>query len=132
MAVRTCVMVAEDDPEIRARLADALRADGCVVVVAKDGSGVVAYAEDTLVFDIPRPRIHALVTGAELTDVRGDRVLSRLADMGWTLPTVVLASRADEELDELAECLDAHVVLGAPEPPRVLETVRGALLHPAA
>jgi CheY-like chemotaxis protein len=119
-------MVAETNAAVRRRLEDALRADGCVVIVAKDGAGVVAYAEDTLVFDIPRPRVHVLVADADL-DVRGAKVLSQLARMGWRLPTVLLAERLDDETRELAQRLDAAVIVGPPEPPRVLETVRGAL-----
>jgi len=132
VAATPCAMVAEADPEVRRAIVDALRADGWVVVVAQDGAGVVAYAEDTLLYDIPRPRVHVLVAGAGLTDVRGVRVLSQLSRMGWTLPTVVLAPRFDEETDDIAQRLDAAVVLGPPDPPRVLETVRGVLLERGA
>lgn len=132
MAATPCVMVAGSDPEVRRAIADALRDDGCAVMVANDGARVVTYAEDALVFDIPRPRVHVLVTDADLTDLAGVKVLARLEGMGWSLPTVVLANRLDEETQRIARDLDAPVVLGRPDLPRVLESVRGALAEAAA
>ena len=116
------------DEALTRRLEAALRADGCDVVAVSDGARLLSYAEDALVFDIPRPRVHALIVAAT-PDGEGARALRRSAALGWRPPTLLLTRRLGPRTAELASTLGAAVVVGRPTPRRIRRAVR-SLLEP--
>ena len=84
------ILVAEDDPDIRANLARLLRLEGYRVVTAADGAAAMAAIQaerpDLLVSDLMMPGIDGLQLLAWL---RADLRTARL-------PVVLLTARADD------------------------------------
>jgi DNA-binding response OmpR family regulator len=82
------VLLAEDDPDISAPLARALRREGYDLVLATDGPSALESALDDeidlIVLDIGLPRLDGL------------EVCRRLRSDGQTVPVLILTARADE------------------------------------
>ncbi|RMG16346.1 MAG: response regulator [Planctomycetota bacterium] len=88
------VLVADDDPDFLAGVADDLRQRGLEVVTVADGLTALARAR-TESFD-------ALVLDLRLPGLRGDEILRALAEGGRSLPTIVVTGYAAEEAAVLA------------------------------
>lgn len=122
------IMVAEDDPDLRAAIAAGLRADGHSVIDVSDGAEVQSYAHDCMFLDLPRPRLDALVVDVCMPRVDGLTLLAYLRELGWNLPAVVVTGYASHELVEVARVLGAHAVLDKPlELEDLQRSVRDAL-----
>ena len=122
------IMVAEDDPDLRAAIVAGLRADGHSVVDVGDGTEVQSYVHDCMFLDLPRPRIDAIVVDVCMPRMDGLTLLGYLRELGWDLSVVIVTGYATKEITELASALGAYAVLGKPlELEDLQRSVRGAL-----
>jgi CheY-like chemotaxis protein len=114
MSISPCVLLAEDDDEVRDALADGLRRSGNEVIDVPDGKGVQAYIDDCAIYDAAVPRVHALVTDLWMPGVDGLGLLEHMRDVGLDLPTVVVTACADPQTQQAARDLGAVAVLTKP------------------
>jgi CheY-like chemotaxis protein len=107
----TRVLVADDDPEARATLAEMLEVLDCTVQTARDGAEALESIRqglpDAILLDLAMPRM----------DAEGFLVALRGTPEGARVP-VILVSGSPERAADLARRYRAHVV---PKPPDVVE-----------
>jgi DNA-binding response OmpR family regulator len=125
---RPCVLVADDDEDMRALLGIALRRDGYDVIEACDGAEVIEImgkrlrAPDAIVADVRMPGITGL---SALSDLRRD---------GCMTPFIIMTAQggpAAEELRALAERLGADAILSKPFDLDDLRTLVMNLMRPS-
>ncbi|WP_426748097.1 response regulator [Myxococcus faecalis] len=124
------VLVAEDQPEMRALLHRALKRRGYEVVEAADGPGLVKAIIDGLLAD------QTLVPDLIITDVRmpgysGLEVVARLRREGWTTPVILITAFGDAQLHRDAAQLGAACVLDKPFAMEDLCATAEALVPPS-
>jgi len=105
------VLLAEDDSELRALMADALRGDGFTVVELAGGV--------ELLEELQRLRDAGLGPSLVVSDIRmpgldGLRVLRRLRDWSCMAPVILVTAFAFEETLTDARGLGAAIVLSKP------------------
>jgi DNA-binding NtrC family response regulator len=133
MARAARVLLAEDDYDLRIAIADGLRAAGLEVIDVGNGDLVKSYLEDCLELDLPRPRIHVLVSDIRMPGQTGLNLLEYLQSIGQDVPTILVTAFGDPETHALARKLGARAVLDKPFDLDVLEkTVRDVLDERAA
>lgn len=105
-APRGAVLVAEDDAEVRATIADYLRARGLEVVEAADGVEALARLEQVrpagVVLDLLMPRLGGL------------DALRRIQLIDPAITVVVVTGIEDAEVERLAQSLGAAQILRKP------------------
>ena len=109
---RLLVLVADDDNDMRAVVVNALRADGCTTVEARDGEEVLdllrraqtdpELGPDVLLLDVKMPKLSGL------------GVLEALRVAKWSLPVVVITALSDESIHKVAMGLGAIRLLRKP------------------
>ena len=119
------VLLAEDDYDVRDSLRELLEARGFDVVDFGDATGVASYMEDGMLRDIPRPRVHALLTDLRMPNMDGVEMLERFHALGWELPVVVVTAFGDPETRARVTDLGAAAVLDKPvEGDELVRTLR--------
>nr|WP_323383283.1 response regulator [Myxococcus dinghuensis] len=107
------MLVAEDQPEMRALLRRALRRRGYEVVEAEDGPGLVQAIIDGLLADQTQvPDL--IVTDVRMPGYSGLEVVARLRREGWTTPVILITAFGDAQVHREAEQLGAARVLDKP------------------
>ena len=115
VAPQPCVVLAEDDREMRMLLAAALRKAGYDVVEALDGVDLL----DCIAWVVERRPDWSetvLVSDVRMPAMGGLEVLARLRSMGWPGPIILITAFGDEATHEL-ELREAHRLfreIGAP------------------
>ncbi|NTX06217.1 response regulator [Myxococcus sp. CA051A] len=110
---RPRVLVAEDQPEMRALLRRALKRQGYEVVEAADGPGLVKAIIDGLLADQTQvPDL--IITDVRMPGYSGLEVVARLRREGWTTPVILITAFGDAQLHRDAELLGAARVLDKP------------------
>lgn len=107
------VLVAEDQPEMRALLRRALQRRGYEVVDAADGPGLI----DAIVRGLLAARTQVpdlIVTDVRMPGFSGLEVLARLRREGWSTPVILITAFGDAQLHEDAARLGAARVLNKP------------------
>lgn len=109
------ILLAEDEPEMRAMLARRLRAQGHGIVEAKDGAQLFAFIDDMILGGSPWSAAFDLV----ISDVRmpgctGLEVLTWLRQRQWLLPFILITAFGDRELHAEARRLGAYAVFDKP------------------
>ncbi|MFP2929079.1 response regulator transcription factor [Pyxidicoccus sp. 3LG] len=107
------VLVADDQPEMRALLRRALLRRGYEVVEALDGPGLVQAIVDGLLekqTQVP----DLIVSDVRMPGFSGLEVLARLRREGWTTPFILITAFGDAQLHKEAEQLGAACVLNKP------------------
>ena len=122
--MRKTVLLAEDDPDLRAAMTELLRADGLDVIDVPDGADAWRYLDACIEQDLPRPRVHVLVTDLRMPGMSGVSLLQQLDALGHALPTVVVTG-LDE--DEVQKSTSAPGVLAVVRKPLDGDALRGAL-----
>jgi two-component system, OmpR family, KDP operon response regulator KdpE len=116
------VLVVDDEPPIRRFLRASLRAQGCHVLEAEDGSAALDL--------IGRNPPDVVILDLGLPDIDGVEVIRRLRHQGSTVPVIVLSSRTDEpgKVEALDLGADDYVTkpFGIEE---LLARLRAALRH---
>jgi two-component system, response regulator, stage 0 sporulation protein F len=128
MARAARVLLAEDDYDLRCAIAAGLRAAGHEVIDVGNGDLVKAYFEECLELDLPKPRIHVLVSDIRMPGQTGLNLLEYLRSIGADMPTILVTAFGDPETHELARKLGARAVLNKPFDLEMLEkTLRDVL-----
>ncbi|MBZ4415412.1 response regulator transcription factor [Myxococcus sp. RHSTA-1-4] len=107
------VLLAEDQPEMRALLLRALKRRGYDVVDAPDGPELIrAIVEGLMAKETQIPDL--IVTDVRMPGFSGLEVLARLRREGWTTPVILITAFGDAKLHEEAAQLGAACVLNKP------------------
>lgn len=105
---RACVLVVEDDADVREGLAARLRAHDFVVILAEDGNGALIkarkYIPDFVLLDLGLP------AGDGLSVLRRIKQIDELA----TIPVIVLSGRDASEAEGAALAAGAHAFFQKP------------------
>jgi CheY-like chemotaxis protein len=113
------VLVADDDDDMRALVAETLRADGCSTLEARDGQEVIDLL---LSLDEPGLRPDVLVTDVKMPKLSGLGVLHALMRARWSLPVIMMTVVSDGSIHTVAKRLGAVGVLHKPFDPNDLLT----------
>lgn len=109
------VLLAEDDEQLRALLAETLRQDGYDVVEARDGLELVDRVEEAAVQarsdGVP---ISLLISDVRMPMLTGLDVLHVLRVRQWTAPVMLITAFGDEATHREASQLEATAVLDKP------------------
>jgi len=107
------ILLAEDDAEMRALVAGALRADGYEVVEAKDGEELLRWIESTAQADGRNP-FAVIVSDVRMPGLSGMDVLAVLQCSYRVTPVILITAFGDEELHAEAAELGAVAVFDKP------------------
>jgi CheY-like chemotaxis protein len=119
------VLVAEDDDDMRALVAGALRSNGCSTLEARDGQELVELL--VLARKNPALRPDVVLTDLKMPRLSGLGVLEAVRRARWDLPVVMMTVVADDSIHAIAKRLGAVGVLQKPfEPGALLTAVRNA------
>jgi DNA-binding response OmpR family regulator len=103
------VLLAEDDADLRALLASALRDDGYEVVEACDGGRLLVRLAREYV-ESPLPQGYdLLVTDLRMPICSGLQILEKIRGAGWTTPAIVMTAFGDEPMRARVEALGASM-----------------------
>ncbi|RKH60098.1 response regulator [Corallococcus llansteffanensis] len=117
------ILIADDQPEMRALIRKMLVRRGYEVVEASDGPGLVQLLIDGLTADESRAP-DLIITDVRMPGFTGLEVLARLRREQWTTPVILITAFGDTQLHREALRLGAACVLNKPFE---LEELRGAV-----
>lgn len=109
-----CVLVAEDDDELRALILGALQARGYAAVGVRDGRELLDQLTSGVLAPAALPYPDALVTDMRMPGFSGLEVLSVLRSSGSRLPVIAITAFGDPETHARAFACGANVVLDKP------------------
>jgi len=111
----TCVLLADDDSQMRYVLAHHLRKWGYAVVEARDGHHLDAMIE-ALILDTPdhRPHVDVVLTDVRMPGPSGMQALARLHAHRVELPIILMTAFGDPDLHTEARLLGAAAVFDKP------------------
>lgn len=118
------IFLAEDDEDLRALLAAALRGDGHAVVEAKDGAELMRLLSDAL--EDARKAPDVVIMDVLMPFCSGLGVLTALRRVQWNLPVVVMTALRHESMHDYARRLGAAAVFAKPFD---VDDLRTALLN---
>ena len=119
------VLVADDDEDMRAFVAIALRADGCSTVEVHDGRQVLAMIRNRVDGEDLGPDV--VVADVRMPGLSGLAVLAAVQRTEWDLPVVLITALTDESIQMVARRLGAVSILQKPfEPEDLVTAVRNA------
>lgn len=110
--IRTTVLVADDDDDLRAVVVETLRADGYTVVEARDGAELLSLLSDTLDDPVSRPDV--IITDVLMPRLSGLGVLEELKRARVRLPVLMMTGFAPASVAAVAKRLGAVGVLKKP------------------
>jgi CheY-like chemotaxis protein len=108
----TTVLIADDDEDMRELVATTLRADGYVVLEARDGADLLGQLEAAL--DDPQARPDVVVTDIMMPRLSGLGVLDAIRRAQLHFPVILMTVLADESVYVVAKRLGAVGVLRKP------------------
>ena len=106
------VIVADDDDDLRTTVVLALRADGYIVVEARDGEELLALVADTVGDPATRPDV--VVADVRMPKLSGLGVLEELRRTHVRLPVLMMTGFAPQSVEVVARRLGAIGVLRKP------------------
>lgn len=118
------VLLAEDDREMRALLASALRRDGYEVIEAHSGFNLLEEMGVLLQHGEAAP-VDLIISDQRMPGFLGLEILSGLRQAGWSLPFILITGFGDRETHEEARRLGATAVF---DKPFDLDELRAAVL----
>lgn len=122
------VIVAEDDPEMRRLVVEALRKDGHLVTEAADGGRLLVHIAEAFDRDPALSLVDVIVTDVRMPVCTGLELLERLADARWRVPMILMTAFGDEDTRRRAERLGAVLF----DKPLSLDALREAVKRLAA
>jgi len=108
------VLLADDDPDLRDVLAEALRAEGFDVLEAKSGAQLLDMIAPSLLGKQGAPPAELVVSDLRMPGITGLSVLGGLRQLDRTLPFILITAFADPETHAVARRLGATAVLDKP------------------
>jgi DNA-binding response OmpR family regulator len=106
---RVRVLVAEDDPEMRRLVADALRKDGYEIVEEPDGGRLLVRIAAIYSFDRTSDPFDLIVSDVRMPVCSGLDILQGLRDAHWKTPVVLMTAFGDDETRARASKLGASL-----------------------
>jgi two-component system cell cycle response regulator CpdR len=122
------VLVAEDDPEMRRLVVEALRKDGHEVQEAADGGRLLVHIAEEFQRDASLALIDVIVSDVRMPVCSGLDLLERLVEARWHVPFVLMTAFGDDQTRRRAEGLGALLF----DKPLSLEALRAAVRRLAA
>jgi CheY-like chemotaxis protein len=124
----TRVLVADDDPDLRQVIAEALRAEGFEVIEAESGPQLLDLIGPTLMGKPGGPPFELVVSDYRMPGISGMSVLGGLRQFDGRLPFIMITAFGDPVTHAEARRLGATAVLDKPfEMRRLIELVRESL-----
>ena len=117
------VIVAEDDPEMRRLVVEALRKDGHEVTEAADGGRLLVQIAEAFDHDPSLSLVDVIVSDVRMPVCNGIELLERLADARWRVPMILMTAFGDEDTRKRAERLGAVLF----DKPLSLDALRDAV-----
>jgi two-component system response regulator (stage 0 sporulation protein F) len=108
------VLVADDDAEMRALVAESLRADGYDVVEATDGADLLARLEEMMNEDDRAKRALVVVTDVLMPNLSGLGVLAILRKAGHDVPVILMTGLTDDSVPVVAKRFGAVALFRKP------------------
>ena len=108
-----CIIVAEDDPEMRTLVAQCLRSEWQDVVEVGDGGRLLVRIGHQYRAQDPAPRINLIVTDLRMPVVTGLDILRGLRSAHCWIPVILMTAFGDDEVRHQATELGA-VLLDKP------------------
>lgn len=105
------ILLAEDDQEMRAMIADQLRDDGHHVIETQNGMQLIRAAYR---FEAAQLPFDLLITDIRMPGWNGLEALDHLRRAGMELPVIVMTAFGDARLHAMARSLGAALVLDKP------------------
>jgi len=124
------IVVADDDDDFRALVAETLRSDGYSVMEARDGLELLTLVGGTSAPDAVRPNV--VVTDVEMPGLTGLGLLERLQRARIKLPVVLMTGHFPASIRTLAKELGARLVLAKPFQADELRAAVSSALRPTA
>jgi two-component system cell cycle response regulator CpdR len=122
------VLVAEDDPEMRRLVVEALRKDGHQVTEATDGGRLLVHIAEAFDRDPALSLVDVIVSDVRMPVCNGLELLERLADARWRVPVILMTAFGDEDVRKRAERIGAVLF----DKPLSLDALRDAVNRLAA
>jgi len=119
------VLVAEDDPEMRRLVVEALRKDGHEVQEAADGGRLLVRIAEAFDRDPSLALIDVIVSDVRMPVCSGLDLLEQLVQARWRVPFILMTAFGDDETRRRAEGLGAVLF----DKPLSLEALRTAVLR---
>jgi CheY-like chemotaxis protein len=122
------VIVAEDDPEMRRLVVEALRKDGHDVMEAADGGRLLVRIAEAFDRDPSLSQVDVIVSDVRMPVCNGIELFERLADARWRVPMILMTAFGDEDTRKRAERIGAVLF----DKPLSLDVLRDAVKRLAA
>ena len=122
------VIVAEDDPEMRRLVVEALRKDGHHVTEVSDGGRLLVQIAEAFDRDPTLSQVDVIVSDVRMPVCNGIELLERLADARWGVPMILMTAFGDEDTRKRAARIGAVLF----DKPLSLEALRDAVNRLAA
>jgi CheY-like chemotaxis protein len=122
------VLVAEDDPEMRRLVVEALRKDGHHVEEAADGGRLLVKLAEAFQRDPSLALIDVIVSDIRMPVCSGLDLLEKVVSARWRIRVVLMTAFGDDETRRRAEALGAVLF----DKPLSLEALRLAVKQLAA
>lgn len=107
------VVVAEDEPEMRAILRDVLENEGYRVVAVQDGKALEQCLKTGRCHDQDVP-FDLVISDIRMPGETGLSVLEDLRNRDWATPVILITAFGDVETHEESRRLGANVILDKP------------------
>jgi CheY-like chemotaxis protein len=120
------VLLGEDDADMRALLAELLRADGHEVFEAKNGAELIEYIGMSLADSGHLGSFDLIVSDIVMPGWTGMEVLESLRSAQCRTPVILITAFGDPGTHEIAESLGATAVF---DKPFDIDDLRTAVLH---
>jgi two-component system cell cycle response regulator CpdR len=117
------VLVAEDDPEMRRLVAEALRRDWHDVIEASDGGQLLVRIAEEFHRRATLREIDLIVTDVRMAVCTGLELAETLAEDGWTIPCILITAFGDDETRARAGRIGAVLI----DKPLSLEELRATV-----
>jgi CheY-like chemotaxis protein len=123
------VAVAEDDADMRALVADALRRDGCRVIELSDGAQLLVRIARQYRHSEPAEPLDLIVSDVRMPVITGLEILRGLRDAHCTTPVILMTAFGDPSTRHEAEALGAVLMDKPLHLADLREAARRALAH---
>ena len=117
------MLVAEDDPEMRKLVVQALRRDGHEILEAGDGEQMLQRLAELFDQDSTMCAIDVIVTDVRMPMCSGLDVVERLAEARWKVPCILMTAFGDDEVRSRAQSVGATLL----DKPLSLDELREAV-----
>lgn len=117
------VLVAEDDPDMRKLVVEALRKDGHDIQQAADGVELLVRIAQECHRNASLASVDVVVSDIRMPGYSGHEIMERLFDARWRIPLILMTAFGDDDTRRRAERLGAILF----DKPLRLEELRAAV-----